>query len=154
MNNEINFISESTKPKNPVIFESTIYDDEIIGLKDYSSPESKIEKEIENEKKIRILKNTIAGQQVKLDKKQKQIEITKKVLAALTAGAVLVTIGLFIAKHKKEIKEAVGDIGQEPTLSTEVNGYYPGQPNPEYESERESVIANEETEIFNLGGKR
>lgn len=153
MNNEIDFISESKKPKNPVIFNSETYNDEIIGLKEYLSPESNIEKEIEHEKNIQTLKKTIAGQQVKLEKKQKQIEITKKVLAGLTAGAVFLTIGAFIAKHKKEIKDTIGDIGQEPTATTEVNGYYPGQPNPEYESERESVIANEETEIFNLGGR-
>lgn len=151
---ENNFISESKKPKNPVVFNNNVYDEEIIGLKEYLSPESKIEKEIEHEKDIQTLKRTIAGQQVKIEKKQKQIEITKKVLAALTAGAIFLTIGSFIAKHKKEIKESIGDIGQEPTYSDYGGSARPLITDPDYLAEMDSVITNENEDSFHIGGGR
>lgn len=142
-NNIIDFISESKKPKNEVKFSTDTYEDKVYEPAEYISPESKIEKDIEAEKEIQNLKKIISGKQIQLEKKQKTIGNIKKFIAILTAGAVAVTLGAFISKHKKEIKEALKDIGKIPTAPTELNGKYPGQPDPQYEAERASVIAEE-----------
>ena len=144
MNND--FISESTKPKRNLNFTSGVYEDKVYEPKEYIPYKSDIEKLQEEERNTRIISNTINGKPIQANKKNKAVKVITRIIAGLTAGAAFITIGVFIAKHKDKIKELIGDIGAEPTVGVDLYGYYPGQPNPELEADKEAARLQDEEE--------